>query len=360
MIPLFQTFAAFAGILTGFCFTAFVSYLTGTSNASETSPQNDGSWRHEAFPSRSRIGRGDVAVTLFLTAISLGMCTFLYVNFVSHAEDKELASTALLLYGVAFGLSVMTFFYTLTLMMFERSIPQPATEYAYWVVVVAGPAMIFRFLASTANNTLHIRCPTCSAPLLSQLGIEFMLFFIVGISILITLSGLMRRASGLIGIRIFLGRSPTAPGAIVFLFVFSTVTVVSLYLTTRNEHYTPPQWFTYGSLGVGSLILILFALTCGCVVGSRVDFKLRWDRWIELADYIETRINAGKPPANEIVPNEQEIAKEYQVKVMTARRAIRRLKNLGLIQNVDGRETYIASRESSGEGASPKTAAPAG
>lgn len=63
--------------------------------------------------------------------------------------------------------------------------------------------------------------------------------------------------------------------------------------------------------------------------------------YMQLADYIETRITDGylKPGAR--LPAERQMAEDYGVAYLTVRRAMQELRKRGLIRSVVGRGTFV-------------------
>jgi GntR family transcriptional regulator len=63
--------------------------------------------------------------------------------------------------------------------------------------------------------------------------------------------------------------------------------------------------------------------------------------YVRLADHIEARIRAGELSLGRRLPPEREQAAEYGVAYMTVRRAMKELRERGLIKTVVGRGTYV-------------------
>lgn len=63
--------------------------------------------------------------------------------------------------------------------------------------------------------------------------------------------------------------------------------------------------------------------------------------YVQLADHIEARINAGDLPPGSRLPAERNMATEYGVAYLTVRRAMQELRERGLIRSVIGRGTYV-------------------
>lgn len=63
--------------------------------------------------------------------------------------------------------------------------------------------------------------------------------------------------------------------------------------------------------------------------------------YVRLANHIEARIRAGELSLGRRLPAERDQAAEYGVAYMTVRRAMKELRERGLIRSVLGRGTYI-------------------
>jgi GntR family transcriptional regulator len=60
-----------------------------------------------------------------------------------------------------------------------------------------------------------------------------------------------------------------------------------------------------------------------------------------MADHVEARIRAGELSAGSRLPSERDLAAEYGVGYMTARRAAQELRERGLIVTVQGKGTFV-------------------
>ncbi|TDC98498.1 GntR family transcriptional regulator [Nonomuraea deserti] len=63
--------------------------------------------------------------------------------------------------------------------------------------------------------------------------------------------------------------------------------------------------------------------------------------YVRLANHIEARIRAGELSLGRRLPAERDQADEYGVAYLTVRRAMKELRERGLIKTVVGRGTYI-------------------
>jgi hypothetical protein len=260
-----SSYSSFAGILAGFSFTALAIFLGWHPESKRCMPRTN---RH--------IQRTKVAAALFYAMVSLVMCSFLYASATTHASNAEQRVPAeLLIYGIIFGVSVLTLFYSLTLMMYENSRTMDAAGYAYWAVVIAGPIVVLRFLTEAANSVWRTKCaPECPSELLPQpmtvgiISLAILLLF----SVVITVFRLLSWWKPGRGILNALYPHPTFPAVVVF--ILATCTAVGSLLITEPDGFTLPSSFASVSLIVGAVILMFFALACGCVIGPRVDIGL--------------------------------------------------------------------------------------
>lgn len=65
--------------------------------------------------------------------------------------------------------------------------------------------------------------------------------------------------------------------------------------------------------------------------------------YMRVADAIEAQIRAGRLPAGARLPNERALAAEHGVAAMTARRAVRELRDRGLVTTLPNKGTYVTA-----------------
>jgi hypothetical protein len=253
-----NSYSTFAGILAGFSFTALVVYLQRQPDSKGADARDLGS---------------QVATNLLYSTASLIISAFLYANVTSQASDFPRADGELLLYGGVLGLSVLVMLYSLTLMIYEVRNTRPAVRYAYWLTVIAGPAIIFRFLVDVAQSVwrsaaiMQGKSGTLSAMVtcFSWIGICLLLF----LSSAITVFGMLHwypRTRALVD---WLAKRPTLPALIVF--ISATGAAIGSIFITGPMSFTPNRtWFTEPILIVEFVLLGGFALACGCVIGGRI------------------------------------------------------------------------------------------
>jgi GntR family transcriptional regulator len=63
--------------------------------------------------------------------------------------------------------------------------------------------------------------------------------------------------------------------------------------------------------------------------------------YARLADHIAGRIESGELPAGSRLPGERELAEEYGVALGTARRAVRELRDRGLVVTLPAKGTFV-------------------
>jgi hypothetical protein len=290
-----SAYSTFAGVLAGFSFAALVVYL----QRRPTSP-GDGA--------DARLLGSQVATGLLYSTASLIISSFLYANLISQATDFRRAAGELLIYGGVLGLSVLVMLYSLTLMIYEVPHTRGAVKYAYWLTVIAGPAVIFRFLVDAAQLVWHSgRVAKCmTAPLSGTIilwgytGIAALLF----ISSLITVFGFLHWFNWTREKVQVLAGHPAIPP--VTVFSTATLAAIASIAITGRASYTPARnWFTGPVLGVEFVLLAGFALACGCVIGERVpEVVPRWvgriigERWRQWLQDHNVNSTAILPPDN--------------------------------------------------------------
>ncbi len=63
--------------------------------------------------------------------------------------------------------------------------------------------------------------------------------------------------------------------------------------------------------------------------------------WAAVAEHLAARIEAGDLPPGARLPGERDLAAEYGVALMTARRAIRDLRERGLVRTLPSKGTFV-------------------
>lgn len=66
-------------------------------------------------------------------------------------------------------------------------------------------------------------------------------------------------------------------------------------------------------------------------------------RYVEIADDVQARITSGALPIGARLPGEQDLADEYRVATHTARRAVRVLRERGLVATLPSKGTYVVA-----------------
>lgn len=66
--------------------------------------------------------------------------------------------------------------------------------------------------------------------------------------------------------------------------------------------------------------------------------------YVAVADHIADRINAGELTPGERLPNERDLAIDYDVSPITVRHAIAVLRDRDLVVTLRGKGTYVAAR----------------
>jgi DNA-binding GntR family transcriptional regulator len=67
--------------------------------------------------------------------------------------------------------------------------------------------------------------------------------------------------------------------------------------------------------------------------------------WAAVADHVAARIAAGELAPGARLPGERDLAAEYGVAALTARRAVRDLRERGLVVTLPSKGTYVTRPE---------------
>jgi hypothetical protein len=286
-----QAYADFGGLLVAFALPSLFWYLTDRRHHRDGTQVRKG----EKPPP---VHRQHVMLTVFYATASLAMISFLYANLAGEAVSSPLpwdptgpsypppwAVTALLPYGVVFGLSVLMLFYGLTLIMLEQSIFGVAA-WSYWVVACVGPAVVIRFLITAAAAAREARCigtrSLCGPGWpLSRWGMFWVVVIVGLIAATIILVGL--DWPGIRLVRDWLADRPAFPAIVVFVIVSVMTGLVSLYFTGQPFLYHPKPGVVTACFWLAVAAVEVFALTCGCVIGPRVNVSLipKVRAWLE-------------------------------------------------------------------------------
>jgi hypothetical protein len=207
----------------------------------------------------------DIAAALFYSMAALAVCAFLYASLGGEPADKGRGPTAMVLYGVVFGLSVLSLFYAIALMLAEHEDVRPAAMHAYWVVAVAGPIIIMRFLVTAVYTAWKFRCPSgCGSSWPLPIGVGVVLLVVLLVMSVFARQGQVkwrrRRESAEDG-RVW-------PVKWVF-WVTVIVALVSLTITTQRPEFVFHPLVSYVFLLLGSVALGGFSIACGTVFSAR-------------------------------------------------------------------------------------------
>lgn len=83
----------------------------------------------------------------------------------------------------------------------------------------------------------------------------------------------------------------------------------------------------------------------GQVPEFRLDDTVPGYVYMRVADHIAARIDAGKLPQGARLPAESKLGEEYGVAAGTARRAVRELRERGLVVTLPAKGTFVSPRE---------------
>lgn len=271
-------YSAFGGVLTGFAFSGLSFYVTRSEPGTDRT-EVDVLIPRRGKPIRFRLPVSAVAAVGFYAMASLGVSTFLYASVATGTSTaqkvEQQGAIALLAYGVIFGLSVLTLFYFVTLMLFERRLTRRAARPAFWVGTFAASIVVLRFVAKSAQDAMCPEGVGCYRPdfVYTTHGIIIMLGLAAIAFAAITLTRVLERRGLRLGLR-WLARSAAMPAACVFIIVVVVATLVSLYITqpgnVPKQPYVPPTWVISVIYGLGALVFAFFGLASGSVVYARV------------------------------------------------------------------------------------------
>jgi len=85
------------------------------------------------------------------------------------------------------------------------------------------------------------------------------------------------------------------------------------------------------------------------MVNIVIDHEGPTPLYVQVADAIQARIEAGDLLPDRLIPSENRLVQEYGVARGTARKSIQLLRERGLVVTVIGRGTYVASKPPTAE-----------
>lgn len=77
---------------------------------------------------------------------------------------------------------------------------------------------------------------------------------------------------------------------------------------------------------------------------DQIDHQSATPLYVQVADIIAARIQAGALAPDRPIPSETRLAEEFGVARLTARRAARELRERGLVVTVQGRGTFVVKQ----------------
>jgi hypothetical protein len=262
------SYATFGFLLVGFAFVSLFHYLTERH-------QQDGPPAPPLPPQALRlIKKHDVKVAMLYAMASLLLTSFLYLELAGEATPSGTpavsppwTAAALVPYGVAFGLSVLMLFYSLTLIMLKQS--SSLASWSYWIVACVGPAVVLRFLLVAAAQSVAVNCACVPGWPLTRWGIFELVALTAGAAAALMLIGL--DWPPLRGLRKRLMNRPTRPSIWVFIGVAVMTGLISVYFTGRGSSDRVSPLVVMSFVWIAAVAVFLFALSCGCVIGPRVN-----------------------------------------------------------------------------------------
>ena len=76
-----------------------------------------------------------------------------------------------------------------------------------------------------------------------------------------------------------------------------------------------------------------------------IDHESGRPLYVQLADLVTAQIKAGTLAVDRPIPSEVRLADEYGVARLTARRAVKELRERGLVYTVHGKGSFVAAPE---------------
>jgi hypothetical protein len=154
-------YSQLCGILAGFAFVGFSIYLART-----------------ALPAQA----ADVTASLFAAFVTLILLAVLYALMAADKSTQRVA-TGIYVYGLPFGLSSITLFYTLTLMALEHHELKATVQIGRIFVLVVGPAIV---MARMNGGALMLKAGRSSRILPRRLGLTLVCLLVAeGLALLI-------------------------------------------------------------------------------------------------------------------------------------------------------------------------------
>jgi hypothetical protein len=222
-------YAQIAGVLAGFAFTGFAIFLTSDRPANAEA----------------------VAASLFSAFAALVLTAILYALLSGEPSPHRRAIGACV-YGLPFGLAVITMFQTLALMSAGAAGLGEAVDLGRFLVLAVGPPILMARLTIAAG---YLKSPTPSGRGAHVIGWVFFGLLIVG-------GVFMAAARPEVPLEL-----PHVLG-VAGIGLISTVAVglVSPWVSTRPFNYVPGRWFVVVFLVLSLLAIVLFMLTADAAV----------------------------------------------------------------------------------------------
>jgi PIN domain-containing protein len=305
-----QTYSTFAGVLAGFAFLGLSVYLT-------RSPR-DQRICASVLPSGDNVRRGQepirshqIASSTFYAMASLAISSFLYATLAGQISPASAFSAPtgsaagppaaeFLTYGLALTLAVLALFYSLTLLLLEYPLTNRSAWNAYWAAIIVGTLIVVRFLLTDVRDTLLIYHPGTPEGMLSTPGIYIYLGLAGSLSVLISRSGILERKPLYRILQLFIN-SPVAPALCSFFGTIGIAVLVSPYLETRPaSNYRPAMELIQVYFGIAMLLVAVFTVAAGSVIGPRVKIVAAQPFMMRLERAVETHYVGSHSPAGAV------------------------------------------------------------
>jgi hypothetical protein len=235
-------YSQLSGVLAGFAFAALLVFLVSSSGS--TSAPSEGA---------------AVATSLICALVALIICALLFAILAAEPAGSGRASYGLMVYGLPFGLSILSLFQALGLLMLSVDSLRGALKATQIALSIVGTTLIMGFLASASFDITQLRCgASCTADpkigLVSPLTLGALLAFCLP----------MLSWYGRVNPRLqFVRRNGLALGPKITLVVAVVCALFSVAIHVQGKAWMPSERLVYITLAGAFLLLLLHAVVAG-------------------------------------------------------------------------------------------------
>jgi rRNA-processing protein FCF1 len=241
-----------------------------------------------------------LAISSFLYATLAGQISPAAAPSAPSGSAAGPAAAEFLTYGLALTLSVLALFYSLTLLLLEYPLTNRSAWNAYWAAIIVGTLIVVRFLLTDVRDTLLIYHPGTPEGILSTPGIYIYLSLAGSLSVLISRSGILERKPLYRILQLFIN-SPVGPALCSFFGTIGIAVLVSPYLETRlGSSYRPATELIQIYFGIAMLLVAVFTVAAGSVIGPRVKIVAAQPFMIRLAKGVTTDYVGSHSPGGAV------------------------------------------------------------